>query len=386
MAGADPVKPDADLPARVYNGPAMRKIWRETLDKITPYEAGPSLEQVERELGLPSVIRLSANENPLGPSPKVAETLRREAERVHLYPDGGSQRVRAALGEWIGVDPAWIVVGNGADELIGLLGRAAFGPGDEVVVPHPSFEPYSTEALLAGADVVASPLRNYQTDLDDMRARVTPRTKAVFICTPHNPASTIVAKGPLRRFIESLGADAPLVVVDEAYRDFCDDPETPDGVALARDFPFVISLRTFSKIAGLAGLRIGYAIAQPEVIDRLNRVRAPYNVNRLAQVAAVAALEDHAHLDRTRAHILTERPRLAEALRQRGSIVPPSQANFLLVKVDARAPLLRGALLKTGILVRDGAGVGFPGHLRITIGTTAANARLLEVWDRTLGA
>ena len=254
------------------------------------------------------------------------------------------------------------------------------------MVPHPSFEPYSTEALLAGADVVASPLRNYQTDLDDMRARVTPRTKAVFICTPHNPASTIVAKGPLRRFIESLGMDAPLVVVDEAYRDFCDDPETPDGVALAREFPLVISLRTFSKIAGLAGLRIGYAIAQPEVIDRLNRVRAPYNVNRLAQVAAVAALEDRAHLDRTRAHILTERPRLAEALRQRGSIVPPSQANFLLVKVDARAPLLRGALLKTGILVRDGASVGFPGHLRITIGTTAANARLLEVWDRTLSA
>ena len=164
---------------------------------------------MEQELGLPSVIRLSANESPLGPSPKVAESLRREAERVHLYPDGGSQRVRAALGEWVGVDPAWLVVGNGADELIGFLARAAFGPGDEVVVPHPSFEPYSTEALLAGADVVASPLRNYETDLDDMRARVTPRTKAVFICTPHNPASTIVAKGPLRRFIESLGRGRP---------------------------------------------------------------------------------------------------------------------------------------------------------------------------------
>jgi len=386
MARADPVKSDADLPARIYNDRAMRKIWRDALDKVTPYEAGPPLEQVEKELGLPSVIRLSANESPLGPSPKVAESLRREAERVHLYPDGGSQRVRAALGEWVGVEPAWLVVGNGADELIGFLARAAFGPGDEVVVPHPSFEPYSTEALLAGADVVKSPLRNYETDLDDMRARVTARTKAVFICTPHNPASTIVRNGPLRRFIESLGADAPLVVVDEAYRDFCDDPESPDGVALARDFPFVIALRTFSKIAGLAGLRIGYAVAQPEIIDRLNRVRAPYNVNRLAQVAAVAALDDQPHLDRTRAHILAERPKLAEALRQRGSIVPPSQANFLLVKVDARAGVLRQALLKTGILVRDGAGIGFPGHLRVSIGTTAANARLLEVWDRTLGA
>jgi histidinol-phosphate aminotransferase len=364
----------------------MRKIWRETLDKVTPYEAGPPLEQVEKELGLPSVIRLSANENPLGPSPKVAETLRREAERVHLYPDGGSQRVRAALSEWIGVDAGWIMVGNGADELIGFLGRAAFAPGDEVVLPHPSFEPYSTEALLSGADVVLSPLRGYETDLDDMRARVTPRTKAIFVCTPHNPASTIVKAGPLRRFAESLAADAPLVVVDEAYRDFCDDPETPDGVGLVREFPFVISLRTFSKIAGLAGLRIGYAIAQPDIINRLHRVRAPYNVNRLAQVAAVAALEDRAHLERTRAHILAERPKLAAALRQRGSIVPPSQANFLLVKVDARAAVLRQALLKSGILVRDGAGIGFPGHLRITIGTVAANARILEVWDRTLGA
>jgi histidinol-phosphate aminotransferase len=195
-----------------------------------------------------------------------------------------------------------------------------------------------------------------------------------------------VRNGPLLRFIKSLAADAPLVVVDEAYRDFCDDPESPDGVALAREFPFVIALRTFSKIAGLAGLRIGYAVAQPEIIDRLNRVRAPYNVNRLAQVAAVAALDDRPHLDRTRAHILAERPKLAAALRERGSIVPPSQANFLLVKVDARAGVLRQALLKTGILVRDGAGIGFPGHLRVSIGTTAANARLLEVWDRTLGA
>jgi histidinol-phosphate aminotransferase len=364
----------------------VRKIWRDTLDRVIPYEAGPSLEQLARELGLPSVLRLSANENPLGPSPKVIETLRSEAARAHLYPDGGSSALRQALGAWIGVDPSWLIVGNGADELIALLGRAAFDPGDEVLLPHPAFEPYSIEALLAGATPVASPLRGYDTDLDDMRRRVTARTKAVFVCTPHNPASTLVPRRPLRAFIEALGPDAPLVILDEAYRDFCDDPETPDGVALVREFPHVISLRTFSKIAGLAGLRVGYAIARPEAIDRLNRVRAPYNVNRLAQVAAVAALEDRAHLERTRALVLAERPRLSEALRRRGATVPPSQANFLLVKVGDKTGAVRQALLKSGILVRDGAGVGFPGHLRISIGDAAGNARILEVWDRTLGA
>jgi len=363
----------------------MRRLWRSVLDAVTPYEAGKSLEVLEKELGLTTIVRLSANESPLGPSPRVVEALRREAARAHLYPDGGSTAVREALGQWLGVSPDWLILGNGADELLALLARAAFEAGDEVLMPEPAFEPYGTEAVLSGATVVRSPLRGYETDLDDMARRVTPRTKAVFICTPHNPASTIVRRAPLTRFLDQLGGDPPLVVLDEAYRDFCDDPETPDGVQLARERPTVISLRTFSKIAGLAGLRIGYAIARPEAIDRLNRVRAPYNVNRLGQVAALAALEDRAHLDRTRALILAERPRLIAELTRRGATVPPSQANFLLVRVGDQAGPLRATLLKSGILVRDGAGIGFPGHLRIAIGTVEDNTRLLEAWDRTSG-
>jgi len=363
----------------------MRPHWRSVLDAVTPYEAGKSIEALEAELGLPAIVRLSANESPLGPSPLAVEAIRREAARAHLYPDGGSTSVREALGRQLGVGPEWLVLGNGADELLSLLARAAFEPGDEVLMPAPAFEPYGTEAVLAGATVVRSPLAGYDTDLDDMARRVTARTKAIFICTPHNPASTLVRRAPLARFLDGLGPEPPLVVLDEAYRDFCDDPETPDGVALVRERPAVISLRTFSKIAGLAGLRIGYAIARPEAIDRLNRVRAPYNVNRLAQVAALAALEDRAHQERTRALILAERPRLSAELTRRGAGVPPSQANFLLVRVGDRAAALRAALLKAGILVRDGAGVGFPGHLRIAIGTEADNARLLEVWDQASG-
>jgi histidinol-phosphate aminotransferase len=359
----------------------MRRIWRAPVDLVAPYDAGKPLEALQRELGVEAIVRLSANENPLGPSPRVIEAIRDEAARVHLYPDGGSSALREALGEWVGTDPAWLVVGNGADELIGLIARAAFDPGDEVILPHPSFEPYHIEATLAGARPVASPLRDYQTDLADVQRRVSPRTKAVFLCTPHNPASTLIARGPLRRFLDALGLDAPLVILDEAYRDFCDDPETPDGAALARDYPTVIALRTFSKIAGLAGLRVGYAIARPQAIDRLNRVRAPYNVNRLAQVAALTALGDRAHLERTRALVLAERPRLTGALRDRGAHVPPSQANFLLPRVGPRAGAVRAALLARGILVRDGADVGFPGHLRIAIGTREQNDRLLAAWD-----
>ena len=349
------------------------------LDQVTPYDAGKSMEALARDLGIDSIVRLSANESPLGPSPRVVEALRREAARAHLYPDGGSTHLRAVLGERLGLPADWLVAGNGADELLALIARAAYDPGDEVIVPHPAFEPYGTEAVLSGAVVVPSPLRGYDTDLDDMRRRVGPRTKALIVCTPHNPASTVVPRAALERLLDDLGDEPPLVILDEAYRDFCDDPDTADGVELVRRYPTVIALRTFSKIAGLAGLRVGYAIARPESIDRLNRVRAPFNVNRLAQIAAVAALEDTAHLDRTRALVLAERPRLRAELERRGAPSPPSQANFLLVKVGD-APAMRQALLEAGILVRDGASVGFPGHLRIAIGTPEQNDRLLAAW------
>ncbi|MGH7316961.1 MAG: pyridoxal phosphate-dependent aminotransferase, partial [Candidatus Rokuibacteriota bacterium] len=295
----------------------MRRPWRDVLDRVAPYDAGQSLEAVARELGVDAVLRLSSNENPLGPSPRVIEAIRREAPRAHLYPDGGCSEVRQALGTWLGAPAESIVVGNGADELLAMLARAALDPGDEVVVPHPAFEPYGIEATLAGAIVVASPLAGYDQDLDDMLGRVTARTKCVIICTPHNPAATIVRRRPLEKFLDALGADPPLVILDEAYRDFCDDDDTADGVVLQRRYPTLISLRTFSKIAGLAGLRVGYAIARPEHIERLNRVRAPYNVNRLAQVAAVAALADPGHLERTRRVVLEERPRLLAALAER---------------------------------------------------------------------
>jgi histidinol-phosphate aminotransferase len=303
--------------------------------------------------------------------------IAREASRVYLYPDGGSTSLREALGRRLGVAPEQIMVGNGADELLSILGVAALEAGDEVVLPHPSFEPYTTVAQLAGARPIASPLAGYDTDLDDMRRRITPRTKVAFVCSPHNPAATIVRRAALSAFLDSLAADPPLVVLDEAYRDFCDDPDYPDGVALLARYPRLVVLRTFSKIAALAGLRVGYAVASAETIDRLNRVRAPYNVNRLGQVAALTALEDEEHWNRSRQVVIEERAYLSRELARRGFTFPPSQANFLLVKVPD-GTLARERLLRVGLVVRDGAAIGFANHLRISVGLREANERLVE--------
>ena len=356
----------------------MRRLWRSVLDALTPYDAGPSLEALARELGRSDLVRLSANENPLGPSPRAMAAVAREAGRIHLYPDGGSTALREALARRLGVGADQLVVGNGADELIALIAAAAFEPGDEVVVPEPSFEPYAISATLAGARVVPSPMAGYETDLADVRRKVTERTKAVMLCSPHNPVTTIIRRAPLLAFLDALGVDPPLVVLDEAYSDFCDDPDYPDGVRLLARYPRLVVLRTFSKIAGLAGLRVGYAAASAETIDRFNRVRAPYNVNRLGQVGALAALEDQEHLDRTRRLVLEERAFLSTELTKRGYVFPPSQANFLLIRVPDPAAL-RARLLKAGILARDGASIGFPNHLRVSIGLPETNATLLSL-------
>jgi histidinol-phosphate aminotransferase len=358
----------------------VRQLWRPVVERITPYDAGKPLDTLKQELGLDELIRLSANESPLGPSPSVVMAIRREAASVHLYPDGGASALRAALSRRLGVPANQIVIGNGADELIGMVALAAFDPGDEIVVPTPSFEPYATSVTLAGARVRPSPLAGYETDLDDVLAQVTPRTKAVILCSPHNPTTTIIRRAPLAKFLEALRPDPPLVILDEAYCDFCDDPDYPNGIELLAQHPRMILLRTFSKIAALAGLRVGYAIGSPESIDRLNRVRAPYNVNRLGQVAALAALEDPDHWERTRQLILEERAFLTQELTRRGLTFPRSQANFFLLKVPG-AVAVRERLLRAGLAVRDGAALGFPDHLRITIGTREINTRLVRVLD-----
>lgn len=353
----------------------MRARWRECISRVRPYELGPPVETLEAQLGRP-IIRLSANESPLGPSPRALEAIKAELCRLHLYPDGGARELREALAQHLGVRSNAIVFGNGADELIGLFALAALEPGDEVIIPRPSFEPYVTAATLVGATIVWVPLKEYRIDLDDCLRALTGRTKALFLCNPHNPTGTIFRKQEWESFLGRLH-DPPFVILDEAYRDFADDPDCPDGIDSLGRCSTLMILRTFSKITGLAGLRIGYAIADPSVITMLDRVRAPYNINRPAQVAALAGLHDQDHWARTKALVSEEKAFLAEALRRLGWRVVPSQTNFLLVEVGSQSEAYRERCLQAGILVRDGAAVGYPGHLRISVGTRPQNEALL---------
>jgi histidinol-phosphate aminotransferase len=362
----------------------MPPRWRSVLAEIEPYVAPPPLDRLAAELGQP-VLRLSANENPLGPSPLAVEAIHREAARIHLYPDGGAPALAEAVAELLGVEPRQLVFGNGGDEIITLLVRALVDPGDEVVVPEPSFEPYTTTTRLSGGVVVGSTLRDYRIDLDDVLRRIGPRTKLVCLTSPHNPTGTVLDRRAWERFLARCPADV-MVLLDEAYVDFIESPETAaDGLAGLRARPdSLVLLRTFSKITGLAGLRVGYAIASPGVIGELERTREPFNVGRLAQAGAAAGARDAAHRAATQRVIWTERRALAAAFARRGLTHPPTEANFFLVRIGRPAAPVVAALRARGVLVRDGAAVGYPEHLRISIGTGGQNARLLDALDRAL--
>jgi histidinol-phosphate aminotransferase len=362
----------------------MPPRWRSVLAELAPYGVPPPLDQLAAELGQP-VLRLSANENPLGPSPLAVAAIHREAERVHLYPDGGAPALAEAVAHALGVRPTQLLFGNGGDEILTLLARALLDPGDEVVVPDPSFEPYTTTARLAGAAVVTSPLRDYRIDLDDVLLRVGPRTKLVCLSSPHNPTGTVLDRGAWERFCGRCPRDV-VVLLDEAYVDFIEAPErAADGLATLRARPEnLVLLRTFSKITGLAGLRVGYAIASPAVIGHLERTREPFNVGRLSQAGAAAAIRDAAHREATRRVVWGERRALAAAFAARGWSHPPTEANFLLVRLGRPTAPVVAALRAQGVLVRDGTAVGYPEHLRISVGTPDQNARLLTALDRAL--
>jgi histidinol-phosphate aminotransferase len=362
----------------------MPPRWRPILSEIVPYVVPPPLDAFAAELGQP-VLRLSANENPLGPSPLAVAAIRREAERIHLYPDGGAPALAAAVAETLGISPRQLIFGNGGDEILTILARALLDPGDEVVVPDPSFEPYTTTARLAGAKVVTSPLRDYRIDLDDVLGHIGPRTKLVCLSSPHNPTGTVLDRGAWDRFCARCPGDV-VVLLDEAYVDFIEAPErAADGLATLRTRPeSLLLLRTFSKITGLAGLRVGYAIAGPDAIGFLERTCEPFNVGRVAQAGAAAATRDLAHREATRQVVWAERRALAAAFADRGLSHPPTEANFFLVRLGRPTGPVVAALRARGVLVRDGAAVGYPAHLRISVGTPEQNARLLDALDRAL--
>jgi histidinol-phosphate aminotransferase len=343
---------------------------------IAPYEPGKPIEELERELGIKDAVKLASNENPFAPPRGVLEALRQALEGLNRYPDGSGHYLRQALARRHGVAPEAVILGNGSNELIELLVRAFVRPGEEVVLPHPSFVVYPSIVQSVGGIRVVVGLRDYRIDLPAMARAVTPLTKMVFVANPNNPTGTIVTAPEVDAFLRAV-PDHVIVVFDEAYVDFAQGPDFPDTLAHLKHGRRVVVLRTFSKIASLAGLRVGYALADPHAVALLNRIRAPFNVNALAQVAALAALEETGHARATVAMIQAGVRTVGQALDELGLRYPPTRANFVLVEVpDAQRTYQ--ALLRLGVIVRPMASFGLERALRITIGTPEENQRLID--------
>ena len=350
---------------------------RRCLELIQPYVPGKPVEEVKRDLGLQNVVKMASNENPLGPSPLALEALRRSLDRLHYYPDGNCYYLKAALSEKLRVEPAQLILGNGSDELLSMLTAAYINPGDQAVSVRPSFSEYEFAMRLMGGELIIVPLAgaDFQYDLDAVAAAITGKTRLVFICSPNNPTGSAVSAAALHRFLEALPPGV-LAVMDEAYYEYASGEY--DALEYVRRGLPVAVLRTFSKIYGLAGLRIGYGAAPATVIADLNRVREPFNVNSAAQTAAAAALEDEAHLERSRELVEAGKLQLSEGLTRMGLTPVPTQANFFFIDIKTDSKKVFQALLNRGVIVRTGDIFGYPTYIRVTIGTAAENKLFLE--------
>jgi len=361
---------------------SLRRVVKPHVPGLRPYVPGKPTWELERELGIEGAVKLASNESPLGPSPRAVAAVREAAGEVHRYPDGASFALRAKLADRLGVAPGQLVFGCGADEVLELLAKAFLGPGDEAVFAWPSFAMYPIVVQGMGATPVRVPLdAGYAHDLPAMAEAVTERTRLVVVCNPNNPTGTSVGAAAFDAFAAALPETAVLVV-DEAYADFARRPDFPDAKAWVARRPGTIVLRTFSKLYGLAGLRVGYGVADPELADYLERVRHPFNVNRLAEVAALAALDDEEHAERSRRTNAEGVDLLSCELPKLGFDVWPTDANFMLVRGPERT---YEALLREGVIVRPLAGFGMPEHLRVSIGLPEENAKLVDALRR-LGA
>jgi histidinol-phosphate aminotransferase len=339
---------------------------------LSPYVPGKPVEELERELGIARAIKLASNENPRGPSPKAVAVLADAARTLNRYPDGGAHKLRAALARRFKLTADHIILGNGSDELIGLLARTFLAPGDEAVMASHTFVIYKMEVTAAHGVPVVVPMRDWRHDLPAMSRAITSRTKLIFVCNPNNPTGTMVTAAE----VEALMAHVPdqaLVVFDEAYYEYVRDPDFPDCLQYVHQNRHVIVLRTFSKIYGLAGLRIGYGITTPEITNYLNRIRPPFNANSLAQEAALAALDDEHHLRASRSLNETELVVVEEGLKSLGFQPIPTQTNFVYFNVGRDGRQVFEALLREGVIVRHIEGP----MLRVTVGLPEENRRFL---------
>ena len=356
------------------------------IGSLSPYQPGKPIEELQRELGIEDVVKLASNENPLGPGQKALAAVRARLDEMARYPDGSGYVLKQALAAHHECAPETITLGNGSNEVLELIARVFAGPGDEVMFAEHCFVVYPLVTKAIGATPVQIPARDYGHDLEAMASALTPNTRLVFIANPNNPTGTWVNDTALQTFMRVVPADC-LVVLDEAYFEYAQRPGYPDGTTLMAEYPNLMVTRTFSKVYGLASMRIGYALSSPEVADLMNRVRQPFNVNDPCMAAAEAALHDTSHLRvsvDTNAHGMQV---LEEGLHGLGYATIPSIANFITFDTGTDASPVYDKLLYAGVIVRPIAGYGLPQHLRVSIGTEHENRRFLAALERiTAGA
>lgn len=364
----------------------MSDIWNLAhpwLKDLVAYEPGKPIEDVARELGLePSqIVKLASNENPLGPSPKALQAMQETLLRSHFYPDGGAYYLREAIAEKFDLKRENVILGCGSNEVIEFVGKAFLNPGDEIVTARHAFVVYKLMATLFGAVTVEVPDPGFCHDLDAMAAAITPRTREVFIANPNNPTGTLLSQEQIDRFMEKV-PEHVVVVFDEAYYEFLENP--PDTLKYVREGRNVVVLRTFSKIQGLANLRIGYGLAPAGLIGALQKTRQPFNANGIAQAGALAGLLDDEHQLKTRRITIEGRDFLQAAFERLGLEYVPSFANFVLVKVGDGKALFQ-ALMRKGVIIRDMNAYGLPEWVRVSIGTMEQNRRFLSELETYLG-
>jgi len=364
----------------------MKLIPPSNITEIIPYPPGKPLEELEREYGITGSIKLASNENPWGPSPKAVEAIQSALTGLHRYPDGSSYDLSLALSKRLNARPEEIVLGNGSNEVIEFLVKAFVRVGDEVITSHPSFLMYRKFVQVRGGSNIVIPLRDMTHDLETITAAVTEHTRIIFLDNPNNPCGTLISRDRFDGFLKQL-PQYVIVVLDEAYIDFVEPDERIDVLSYIRkpdDLPAVVALRTFSKAFGLAGLRVGFGLMHPDIADLLHRVRQPFNVNLLAQIGAVAALQDTAHYERTITGTLNGRAWLSEKIEEMGCRPYPSYANFFLIDVRGDATRLYEAMLRRGVIVRSMKAYGYPDFIRITVGTDTENQRFAAALEESL--
>ncbi len=354
---------------------------------LQPYQPGKPLEELAREYGIREAVKLASNENPLGASPEAMKAVRSQLEDVARYPDGNGFALKKVLSQKHGLDVSRITLGNGSNDILELLARVFARPADEVIFSEHAFAVYPIVTQAVGAKAVVTPARQWGHDLDAMLAAITSKTRLLFIANPNNPTGTWLTAEELREFLQRVPPEV-IVVLDEAYFEYASDPamaaeDYPDGSRWLNDYPNLVVTRTFSKIYGLAGLRIGYGLSHPDVADLLNRVRQPFNVNSLALAAAEAAVADTVHLEKSLACNTLGMQQLTQAFAQLELEYIPSVANFVCVKVGDAAKIY-DRLLYEGVIVRPVANYGMPAYLRITVGTAQENERCIAALKKVM--